>query len=148
MLNKELWLVIVPAYSWFLFAFGGTQISDKIEGQKWLRRFILPLLWALSIFMAGFALWQAILVMLLGIGILHLGYGSKTSWTIRLLVFLGYALISAPIGLSWWNPITFFGCILMFLGSNSLFSATLVWKIVEGFFGLLIGIQISYCLAR
>lgn len=146
--NPELWLVIYPALGWLLFALGGTQISDKIEGQKWLRRFVLPFLWGAGVFMAGFAWFQALGVAIMACGMLHLGYGSKTSWKMRLLVFAGYGLISAPIGLSAWNAITLVICALMFLLSNTpLTSAVMVWKVVEGFMGLLLGIQLGYLLA-
>ena len=147
-LNKELWIVLVPALSWLLFALGGTQISDKIEGKKWLRRFVLPFLWGLCVFFGGFFWYQAVGVAILGCLMLHLGYGSKTSWKMRLLVFAGYGLISAPIGLSWWNPITSIACAVMFLLSNTpLTSATMVWKCAEGSMGALIGITISFALA-
>lgn len=147
-MNKELWLVIVPAYSWLLFALGGTQISDTIPGKKWLRRFVLTALWGLCTFFAGFSYYQAIAVFALGCLMTHLGYGSKTSWKMRLLVFAGYGLISAPIGISYWNLITAVVCSLMFLLSNTKLTALVfVWKICEGAFGCLIGIQIAYKLS-
>ena len=147
-MNKELWIVIMPALGWLLFALGGTQISDKIEGQKWIRRFLLPVLWSLCIVLAKYAWWQALGCMILAIGFLHLGYGSKTSWPMRILTFAGYGLISAPIGLSAWNVITLAACALMFWLSNTkLTSKIFVWKICEGAFGALIGIEISYLMA-
>lgn len=140
--------MIVPAFSWLLFALGGTQISDKIKGQKWIRRFVLPFLWGICVYFAGFQWYQAIGVAILGCLMLHLGYGSKTSWKMRLLVFAGYGLISAPVGVSYWNLITVIICSLMFLLSNTkITSIVMVWKIVEGFFGCLIGIQIAYLLS-
>ena len=50
-LNKELWLVVIPALCWFLGALGGTQISDTIKGQKWLRRFLMPAILGLAVCM-------------------------------------------------------------------------------------------------
>jgi hypothetical protein len=147
-MNKELWLVIIPTFSWFLFALGGTQISNTIGGKKWLRRFVLPFLWGICVFLGGFALWQALSVAILGCGMLHLGYGSKTPWGLKIAVFCGYGLISAPLGLSWWNLITTLGCVTMFLLSNTpLTSAIMIWKICEGAFGALIGISISFLMA-
>lgn len=147
-MNKELWIVLIPAFSWLLFALGGTQISDKIEGKKWLRRFVLPFLWGICVFLGGFAWFQVLSVAILGCLMLHLGYGSKMSWGLRIATFCGYGLISALIGLSWWNLITAIGCIIMFILSNTpLTSATFVWKICEGIFGILIGIQLSYLMA-
>lgn len=147
-MNKELWLVLIPAFSWLCFALGGTQITDKIEGQKWIRRFVLPFLWGVCVFLSHFVWWQVVSVVILGCAILHQGYGSKTSWPVRLAVFAGYGLISAPLGLSAWNIITFVACASMFVLSNTkLTSAIFVWKICEGTFGALIGIQLSYLLA-
>lgn len=147
-MNPELWLVLIPGLSAILFALGGTQISETIPGKKYIRRFILPFLWGLCVWIAGFAIWQAVSVAIMGCGMLHLGYGSKTSWGLKLAVFGGYGLISAPIGLSWWNPIVAVGCVVMFLLSNLPFaSGTMVWKVVEGVFGALIGISISFILA-
>lgn len=147
-MNPELWLIIMPTLGLSLFALGGTQISDKIEGQKWLRRFLLPFLWAACVKLAHFSLWQAAGVGILACGLFHLGYGEKTSWKMRLLVFAGYGLISAPIGLSPWNAISVIGCIGMFFLSN--FKPTswvFVWKIVEGFMGFNIGIQLGFLIS-
>lgn len=147
-MNPEMWMVIMPALGWLCFALGGTQISDKIEGQKWIRRFLLPILWGVCIFLAGFAIWQAIVTTILAIGMFHLGYGSKTSWKMRLLTFAGYGIISSPIGLSFWNPITFGLCAILFLLSNTkITSSVFVHKIIEGSWGALIGVQLSYLLA-
>ena len=147
-MNKELWLVIMPALGWLLFALGGTSISDKIKGQKWIRRFILPFLWGICLFLANFAWFQVCGVALLACLMLSLGYGSYTSWKARLGVFTGYGLISAPIGLSVWNIITPIGCVILFLLSNiKLLGKPIIWKIWEGSAGALIGIQISYLLA-
>ena len=147
-MNKELWLVIYPALGWLLFALGGTQISDKIEGKKWIRRFVLPVFWGIGVLLAGFAWFQALGVAVIACGAFHLGYGSKTRWPLKLATFSAYGLISAPIGLSVWNLNTMVGCAIMFLLSNlKPTSKMMVWKIVEGCFGALIGIQIGYLMA-
>lgn len=147
-MNPELWLVLIPALSAMLFAMGGTQISDKIEGQKWVRRFVLPFIWGLCVYLAHFALWQALGVMIVGCAMLHLGYGSKTPWGLKIATFAGYGAISLFIGVSWWNPIVAVGCAVMFLLSNlKLTSATVVWKCVEGIMGGLIGLSIAFLLA-
>jgi hypothetical protein len=146
-LSPELWLVLIPAYSWLLFALGGTQISDTIEGQKWLRRFVLTFLWGLCAFLGGFHWYQAVGVFVLGTVMLHMGYGSRTSWPMRILVFAGYGIISAPIGLSFWNIATALICPLMFYLSNQKWATkTFVWKVCEGTFGALIGITIAFAL--
>jgi hypothetical protein len=148
MLNKELWLVLIPAYSWLLFALGGTQISDKIEGQKWLRRFVLTFLWGLCVFLGGFHWYQAVGVFVLGTVMLHMGYGDRTSWKMKWVMFAGYGIISAPIGLSFWNIATALFCpIAMYLSQTKWAKSTMVWKIWEGTVGALIGITIGFALA-
>ena len=149
MLNPEMYLIIMPALGLTLFALGGTQISDKIKGQKWLRRFLLPFLWGLVIYISGgFHPWQAIAVAVISCALFHLGYGDKTPWLVKIGLFCAYGLISAPLGLSWWNIITAIGCCLMFLLSNiKPISETVVWKVVEGFFGAVIGVQIGFIMA-
>ena len=59
-----------------------------------------------------------------------------------------YGLISIPLGISWWNPITALGFLSLFLLSNTKATAnTFTWKVCEGTFGALVGIQIAYLLA-
>ena len=148
MLNKELYMVGLPAISWLLFALGGTQISDTISGQKWIRRFVLPTVYLIACLMSGF-IWQGIVTALLAMGVYHLGYGTKVPWWRKILVGIGYALISVAIGLSWWNLITAIAFIGLFKLSNTKWAASMfVWKICEGFFGLFVGIEIAYLLAR
>jgi len=147
-MNPELWMVILPALSGMLFALGGTTISDKIEGQKWARRFLLPFLLGIAVFVGGFKPWQGAGVAIMAIGSFHMGYGEKTPWALKLAVFCLYGAISLPFGVSWWNPITAVGCFILFILSNiRLTASTLVWKVCEFFFGALVGVQISYLLA-
>lgn len=147
-MNKELFLVFLPGISWILFALGGTQISDKIKGWKGWRRFILPIIYFGFCLWTEVFIWQSILVMGIAIGVYTLGYGEKTPWWRKALVGLGYGLVSIPIGLSWWNLITAVGFIVLFILSNTKLTASIVvWKVAEGMFGLLVGIQVSYLLA-
>ena len=76
-MNKELYLVFLPGISWILFALGGTQISDKVPGQKWIRRYLLPLVYGIFIAIAGYT-WQAVAVAVLAALVYILGYGDKT----------------------------------------------------------------------
>jgi hypothetical protein len=147
-MNKELWMVGIPAVGWLLFALGGTKISDSMGGKKWLRRFVLTFILGVCVFFAGFQWWQGLAVFAISCLFFHLGYGDKAKWPMKCLIFSGYGLISAPIGLSWWNLITAVGCVLMMLFSNIPgLSKTFVWKIVEGFFGAVIGVQIAFLLS-
>ena len=147
-LNPELYLVVLPALCGLLGSLGGTQISDTIKGQKWLRRFLMPAILGLAVLIAGFAWFQALGVTILGIVALSMGYGDRASWGKKLAIFALYGCISLPIGCSAWNIITFVTTALMFLLSNlRLTAATVVWKIVEGCFSALIGIQVAFLLA-
>jgi len=146
-MNKELLMVLVPGLSWILFALGGTEISQKIKGQKWIRRFVLPIVYLIAGIIAGVAIGQAISVALIACGAFHLGYGEKTSWLARIGVGIAYGLIGFPIGISAWNLITVLGFLGLFKLSNTKLVANIfVWKIVEGMIGLLIGIEVAYSL--
>ena len=147
-LNPQLWMVFLPGISAILFALGGTQISTTIKGQKWIRRFVLPTILGLSV---GFAIswWQGLLVGLLSCFMFHLGYGSGASgWWERAAIFLGYSIISVPIGLSFWNIPIFFWCLGgMAISQSKWGRSTLVWKVWESGGGYLVGQSIAFILA-
>ena len=145
-MNLELLMVGIPGISWILFALGGTQISSTIPGQKWIRRWILPLIYfAICLFFVPW--WQAALASLPAIGFFSLGYGDSTPWWLKIMVGCSYSLIGIVIGVSWWNLVTAIMFSILFLLSNSKWSEKmLVWKICEGFFGLFVGIQLAYTL--
>lgn len=145
-MNKELYLVFIPAFAGLLFALGGTQISNTIKGQKWIRRFVLPFGLLLPCVLMEFSWWQAWLVSLIACFVLHLGYGDKATWVKRAVIFAGYGLISIPIGLSWWNLITFLGCLFLFVATRVFAQKIVVHKVFELMCGVLIGIQIAFLL--
>ena len=138
-------MVFIPALFWILFALGGTQISTNIGGQKWIRRYIMPALAMLFIGLCGFVWWKIILTGGLMIGVLTCGYGDSASWLKRILVGIGYGICTAAIGLSIWNIITPIMFISLFLLSNNKTTANLfIHKIIEGSWGLFIGIQLAF----
>jgi len=145
-MNPELLMVFLPGCSWILFALGGTEISSKIKGQKWIRRFLLPVIY--GIICLFFVAWyQAILVTGMAIIGFSLGYGDSKSWLERTAVAGWYSIISLPIGLSFWNVSTglmFLG--LFWLSNNDATKEIFVHKIWEGTMGLMIGIQLAYVL--
>ena len=145
-MNKELYLVFIPALAGLLFALGGSQISDTIKGQKWVRRFLLPFALLLPCVWIEFSWWQGLLVSLIACFVLHLGYGDKATWVKRALIFTGYGLISIPIGYSMWNIFTAIGCLLIMWLSRVGMPKTFVWKVCEFSFGALIGIQVAFLL--
>lgn len=148
-MNPELYLVFLPAVSWLLFSLGGTQISGEIKGQKWIRRYLLPAVYFAACLFAGIMFLKALLVMILSVIAFCLPYGDRTSYPEKFLVGCCYGAISVPIGLSWWNLLTALGFILLFILSNTkLTEKIFVWKIVEGFFGALCGIQLGAAITK
>ena len=146
-MNNELIVVLLPGLSWILFALGGTQISSKIQGWKGWRRFVLPFVYGVFCLICKIVWWKILLVMALAGIVYSLPYGHKVSWKMKSLVALGYGLISIPIGFSIWNLFTAIGFLALFKLSNwKPTSSTFIWKICEGGFGLLVGIQLAYIL--
>lgn len=147
-MNKELFIVVIPVLSGFLFSLGGTEITEKIKGQKWIRRFVLPFAIMFPSSLIIFSWWQSLIVAIIACIVFHLGYGDRASWIKKFFIFAGYGLISLPIGLSWWNLFTAAGCFILMLLSQKVMPKTFTWKICELSFGVLIGIQVSYILAK
>lgn len=144
-MNPEIWLVAMPAIGWLLFSLGGTEISENIKGQKWVRRLMLPAAFGLCVFLAGAEWWRAVCVCGVSMAVFPFGYGERSTWIKRILIFSGYGLISAPVGLSWWNLITAISCpALMALSLWRPTSRVFVWKVAEGAFGAMIGIQTAF----
>lgn len=147
-MNHELFMVFIPGISWILFSLGGTQISDKVPGWKGWRRFILPIIYGAAVLLVC-TWWQALMVTLIAFGAYTLPYGDKTPWKVKWIIGLAFALVSVPIGVSWWNVFTFAGFSILFALSNTKLTASIwTWKICEGFFGLLVGIQLAFGLIR
>ena len=146
-MNNELLYVFLPSVSWLLFALGGTQISNNIEGWKGWRRFILPTVFVILCLIFKIELWRAICVGLISMVVYSLGYGNGKTWIYRFIVGCLYALITISIGLSAWNGVTAIAFITLFILSNTkLTSHIVVWKLCEGFFGLFCGIQLAYAI--
>jgi hypothetical protein len=147
-LSPELWMVFIPGISAILFALGGSQISTTIKGKKWFRRFVLPVILGISVGIV-FTWWQGLLLGCFACAMFHQGYGSGASgWGERALIFLGYSLISAPIGLSFWNIPIFFWCLAgMWISQTKWGGRTLEWKVWESGTGYLIGQTVAFALA-
>lgn len=146
-MNKELVMVFLPAASWLLFALGGTRISKTNPGWKGYRRFILPAVYLATTLLLGVILWKALTITAISIFAYSLGYGESHSWTEKTFVAIAYGAITIPIGISVWNLFTVAGFLLLFALSNTkLTSSLFTWKICEGIFGLLVGIELAYIL--
>jgi hypothetical protein len=139
---NEWMMILVLALSSVLFAIGGTHI-DGIGGQKWVRRFLLPLLLALGCLLSGVSWWQASIYALLLCASLHMGYGERTPYWKKFLIFASYSGVSAMIGLSWWLVITPVLLTLLFIGSNwKPAASSIFWKAWEFLAGTLIAISL------
>jgi hypothetical protein len=148
-MNPELMIVFIPGISAILFSLGGSQISQKLQGQKWVRRFLLPSFFLLMTLIAGFSWWQGLLVFLISCFSFHLGYGDRTKWWLKILVFALFGMISVPVGVSVWNMIlVLLAPILMILSLSHLTGKVFVWKIVEASWGFLIGISLAFPLSQ
>ena len=146
-LNNELLMVFIPGISWILFALGGTGISATKSGSKIWRRYVLAIVYFVSCLLAQIKWLIALAVGLIAHIVYRLGYGDRASFIKRVGIGIGYSLISAPIGISWWNLVTAIGFIGLFYLSRFNWSHKIfIWKICEGFFGLLVGIQLAYSL--
>jgi len=146
-MNKELFMVFIPGLSFILFALGGSQISNTIPGWKGWRRFVLPTIFIISCLIAHISILRAVSVGLIALVAFSLGYGESKTWLFRFLVGCVYAIITIPIGFSWWNAVTAVGFIALFFLSNNKWTSNMFrHKIIEGLWGALVGIQLAYLL--
>ena len=137
------WLIILTiSVSGILFSAGGTHI-DKIGGQKWLRRYLLPCFLAIMAFLSGVNVWWQLCILLALIVPLSAGYGSNSPYWKKVLVFTAYGLPTLAIGFSWWVVIMPVTLTLLFMASNwKPLANTVYWKAWEYLAGTLIGITL------
>lgn len=125
-MNPELYQILCPAIGGILFALGGTDISQEIKGQKWVRRELFPLFLGIVAYFHNIIWWKCLLFVVLTDAIFRLPYGDKTPRFVKLLVFVTYPLPSLLFGFTWWLPICSAICVLCFFFSN--------WKPTEKLF--------------
>lgn len=134
------WLQILTlVWCVLLFPAGGTQVSEKIKGQKWLRRILMSIgLGLLTGWLTTW--WQGIGYALTVFGITTCPYGSRTPYWLKAVVFTGYGATSLWFGYSWWLLVTPCVCTgLFFLSNFKLTAKSFPWKICESAFGFTIG---------
>lgn len=102
-MNPEIYVIISAALGLILFPLGGTQISETIPGKKWLRRELLPILWALFALVAGFEWWRCVGVAMAFDIVFRLPYGDDTPKWWRFFVFMIYPLPSLFLGFNIWQ---------------------------------------------
>ena len=135
MLNKEIIQLTLITASTFLFALGGTHITDKIKGKKWLRRYLLPLI--IGVLTGNW------LIGFLYIIAFSLGYGESKPYWYKFLVGVALIVPSFLLGLTPWQAITPVVFITLFALSNWKCTAKhFPWIICEAVFGLCIGITL------
>lgn len=141
------WYIILCVLVSPLFAAGGTDINGR--GYKWLRREILPVLWAILAFTAGFEWWRCVAMAVCMDVVFRLPYGDRTPVPVKLLVFLAYPLPTLWIGFNEWQLFTGVLCFILWALSN--------WKPTEKAFewviscllmGACIGITVGKLIAQ
>jgi hypothetical protein len=147
MINE--WLqIIVMAVGGVLFAAGGTDIPG-IGGQKWLRRIVLPLFFAFICVLSHVVWWKCVLLGSFLFVALSLGYGSRTPYWKKALVFSTYGLSFLVIGWSIWVVLTPVLCFSLFCLSNwKPVAQWFWWKQIEFFYGLFLSITLISALSN
>lgn len=142
------WIMIAAmATGGILFAAGGTDIPG-IGGQKWIRRYILPLALGLMEHFAYMPFWKVCCFVVSLSVVLHFPYGDKTPLWRKALTFASYSLSTLWLGLSWWQLILPPSVLGVYLLSNWKWSSnTFLWKICEFIIGSLIGIVVASLIA-
>lgn len=116
-MNGEIAIIIAFSVS-PLFALGGTEIPYFKRGFKWLRRELLPVLWALLALSAGFDWWRCLSFAIAQDIVFRLPYGERTPTWVKLLVFLTYPLPSLLFGFDIWQAYCGLAAFVLFLLSN------------------------------
>jgi hypothetical protein len=133
---SEILQMITMSTSGFLFCLGGYK-------WKWARRYVLPLLLALGCVLSHVSWWQSSLYAILLCASLCAGYGERTPYWMKFLIFCAYSGVSLCIGFSWWCTITPVMLLCMFYASNwKPMASTVFWKSWEFMAGTLIGISL------
>ena len=124
----------------------GSATLFRLGGYRWkvLRRFGIPILFAIILALNGYT-WHLLALLPLA-GVLCMGYGDKDSppYWVKFLIACGYTAPSLAFGLSWWQLIFPFIFIFMFWASNfKPLERTFVWGVCEIIMGILLGIAYS-----
>lgn len=139
-MSEPLQMLLMASFS-FLFALGGYH-------EKAWRRFGIPIV-ACSVLMFlvtyKFAFAYSIAIMIA----LHQGYGEKTPYWKKFLVFCGYSLPALMLGFTWWAFVTPLILILLFFLSNCKPTANMIfWKLWEFIAGLLTAVCLIDALTK
>lgn len=142
--NPELYMIAVMGIGGIGFALGGTEISERVKGKKWIRRDLTPVLLALICLLAGVVWWRCAI---LAVGLdaaFRLGYGESKPYWYKFLVGCAYVVPTFILGFTWWQVIHPLLFVSVFRLSNlRITSSTFVWKVSEFLFGSSVGIIIA-----
>lgn len=136
----EFLIIFIPPIGWICWTIGGFK-------WKWVRRFLWPGIAVASLFLSQAPPGVAFATGVLMIATLSLGYGDNSKlrrilgkWPTFILVGCLYSLSVSLVGVSIWHMLL---AVWFPIGTAlSQNKASLHWKIVEGFTGLLQGLCI------
>jgi len=126
-MNEFGYMILLPASS-LLWMLGGYR-------WKWMRRYLLPVIYGVVIAVYGRPV-QALIVAVLSMVSFSLPYGDNSKWWGRVLTALSFGAVSLPLGFSWFQllpPIVFL----------TGYYAKPQWKITEGATGFACALPIA-----
>jgi hypothetical protein len=143
-MNAEIVIIICTVFGGALFALGGTEIPMFGRGFKWLRREVLPLLWALLALVSGFEWWRCVGLAVSYDVVFRLPYGDRTPRWLKFLVFMAYPLPSLFLGFNVWQLYVGGLCFLFWALSNwkptaRMFEWVISCLLMGGFLGVMVG---------
>ena len=128
-MDKELAIVLAMSAGGILGALGGMGLSFP---SKWLRRFVLPLIWGGIALLSGFLWWKVLCYCVGTIVALCLPYGEKTPYWGKFLTGCAFIAPTAILGWTSWQIITPLAFIALFKFSNMEWTQNVVvWKVAE-----------------
>lgn len=102
-MNPEIYIILSAVFGAGLFALGGTDIKIGGRGYKWIKRELLPLIWAGLALMAGFEWWRCLGMAIAYDACFRLPYGDRTPKYLKFIVFMAYPLPSLFLGFNIWQ---------------------------------------------
>lgn len=143
-MDKELLMIISMTSGGLFGSLGGYK-------WKWMRRYLLPVIFGSVIWISGFEFYKALIITILFMIGFSLPYGEKTSYPIKFLVAGSWSLITLLLGFTIWQLIAPIVFIILFILSNSKFkwlAEEFSWKICEFIAFSNVGIIISILIAK
>lgn len=87
---------------WALVGIGAACWALGGAGQKWVRRYVWPVILGASALVSGIGLMRSMLGLASTSAVLHLGYGDSAKPVQRAVVFFLYGCCLIPFGVPWW----------------------------------------------